>query len=80
MRIPDDELIELRTLANQKLRVQAGRLKPLAATLIDLFDGYEGGRLRVSRFDAQRLNVLNDTSRWQFRGQQEIMALADRLR
>ncbi len=79
LRIPDDELIELRTLTNQKLRVPAGRLKPLAATLIDLFDGYEGGRLRVSRFDAQRLNVLNDTSRWQFRGQQEIMALADRL-
>ena len=79
LRIPDDEMIELRTPANQKLRVPAVRLKPLAATLIDLFDGYEGGRLRVSRFDAQRLNVLSDTSRWQFRGQQEIMDLADRL-
>lgn len=80
LRIPDDELIELRTPTNKRLRVPAERLKPLAATLIDLFDGFDGGyRLRISRFDAQRLKALNDTSRWQFRGQEEIMSLAERL-
>ena len=80
LNIPDDELIELRTPTNKRLRVPAERLKPLAATLIDLFDGFDGGnRLRISRFDAQRLAALNDTSRWQFRGQDEIMALAERL-
>ena len=79
LKIADDEQIELRTPSNQRLRVPAGRLKPLAATLIDLFDGFDGGCLRISRFDAQRLKVLNDTSRWQFRGQEEIIALADRL-
>ncbi|MDR2452699.1 MAG: DEAD/DEAH box helicase [Candidatus Accumulibacter sp.] len=79
-KIPDGELIELRTPANRRLHVPAERLKPLAATLIDLFDGLDGGcRLRISRFDAQRLNALAGTGRWQFHGQEEIMALADRL-
>ncbi|MDR2787299.1 MAG: DEAD/DEAH box helicase [Candidatus Accumulibacter sp.] len=79
-KIPDDELVELRTPANKRLRVPAERLKPLAATLIDLFDGFDGGRrLRISRFDAQRLRVLRDTRRWQFRGPDEITALAGRL-
>jgi superfamily II DNA or RNA helicase len=80
LKIPDAELIELRTPTNKRLLVPAERLKPLAATLIDLFDVFDGGqRLRISRFDAQRLKVLCDTSRWQFRGQGEIMALAERL-
>ncbi|MDR0576690.1 MAG: helicase [Candidatus Accumulibacter sp.] len=80
LKIPDDEPIDLRTPADERLRVPAGRLKPLAATLIDLFDGFAGGsRLRISRFDAQRLDALRDIRRWQFRGQGEIVALADRL-
>ena len=79
LRIDDDEQIELRTPENKRLRVPAARLKPLALTLIDLFDGFDGRHLRISRFDAQRLKVLNDTSRWQFRGHEEIVALADRL-
>ena len=79
LKIDDDEPIELRTPRNLRLRVPAGRLKPIATTLIDLFDSFDGGRLKISRFDAQRLKVLSDTSRWQFRGQEEIVALADRL-
>jgi superfamily II DNA or RNA helicase len=82
LKISDAEPIELRTSANRRLRVPAERLKPLAATLIDLLDGFncvDGGRLRISRFDAPRLKALRDTHRWQFRGQREIMALADRL-
>ena len=80
-RIADDEMIELRTPANQRIRVPAGRLKPLAATLIDLFDGFMGGdTLRLSRFDAPRLAELTDTSRWQFKGQGDVLALADQLK
>ncbi|MFZ2855139.1 MAG: DEAD/DEAH box helicase [Rhodocyclaceae bacterium] len=80
-RIADDELIELRTPANQRIRVPAVRLKPLAATLIDLFDGFSGGdTLRLSRFDAPRLAELTDTSRWQFNGQGDVLALADQLK
>jgi superfamily II DNA or RNA helicase len=79
--ISDLEMIELKTPANQSIRVLAGRLKPLAATLIDLFDGFSGGEtLRVSRFDAPRLIELNDMSRWQFKGQGDVLALADQLR
>jgi len=78
--ISDDEMIELKTPANQRIRAPAGRLKPLAATLIDLFDGFSGGNtLRLSRFDAPRLAELSDTSRWQFRGQRDVTALASQL-
>jgi len=78
--IDDGETIELKTASNQRIRVQAGRLKPLAATLIDLFDGFSDGQtLRLSRFDAPRLAELNDRSRWQFRGQGDVFALADQL-
>lgn len=79
-RIADDEMVELKTPDNQRIRVAAARLKPLAATLIDLFDGFSGGNtLRLSRFDAPRLAELSDTSRWQFRGQADVLALADQL-
>ncbi len=79
-RMPDDEGIDLYTERGKRLRIPAGRVKPLAATLIDLFDGFAGGpNLRLSRFDAPRLAELSDTSRWEFRGQGDIMAMADRL-
>jgi superfamily II DNA or RNA helicase len=79
--VPDDESIELHTASGKRLRVPAGRIKPLAATLIDLFDGFTGGdTIRLSRFDAPRLADLNDTSRWQFKGQSDVFAMADKLR
>ncbi len=79
--IPDEEGVELLTPSGRRLRAPAARLKPLASTLIDLFDGFTGGNtLRLSRFDAPRLKALSsDLSRWQFRGESDIMALAERL-
>ena len=78
--IPDDEPVELLTPLRQRVRVPASRIKPLAITLIDLFDGFSGGdTLRVSRFDAPRLSELTDTSRWQFKGHGDMLALADQL-
>ena len=78
--IADNEKIQLKSAQGQRLSIEAGRLKPLAITLIDLFDGYSGGAtLRLSRFDAPRLIELNNTARWQFRGQRDIMDMADRL-
>ena len=81
--IEDREMIELVTPSSQhigRIRAPAWRLKPLAGTLIDLFDGFSGGNtLRLSRFDAPRLAELNDSSRWRFRGQRDVQALADQL-
>ncbi|MEF8702213.1 MAG: DEAD/DEAH box helicase [Candidatus Accumulibacter sp. UW26] len=78
--IPDGELIELVTPASLRIRAPAWRLKPLAATMIDLFDGFPGGTsLRLSRFDAPRLAELNDSSRWRFQGQSDLLALAEQL-
>ncbi|EXI71593.1 MAG TPA: DEAD/DEAH box helicase [Candidatus Accumulibacter phosphatis] len=78
--VADGEMVELVTAAGLRIRVPAGRLKPLAATLIDLFDGFAGGNsLRLSRFDAPRLTELNDSARWRFRGQRDVLALAEQL-
>ncbi|MDR3352462.1 MAG: DEAD/DEAH box helicase [Zoogloeaceae bacterium] len=78
--IASDEMIELLTEDDVRLRVPAERLKPLARLLIDLFDGYQGGSLKLSRFDAARLEILEDKSRWQFQGPDSIISLAERLR
>ncbi|WP_303786205.1 DEAD/DEAH box helicase [Azovibrio restrictus] len=78
--IAPDEGVELVTEDERRLRVPAERLKPLARLLIDLFDGYKEGPLRLSRLDAPRLEELQDRSRWQFRGPDSVFALAERLK
>jgi len=79
--IPDAEIVALFTDDGRRLKVKAERIKPLLRLLIDLFDGYREGEttLRLSRFDATRLDSFRDTSRWQFRGDDSIFALAERL-
>lgn len=78
--IPDSEMVDLISPNGPRIRAPAGRLKVLAATLIDLFDGFSGGTtLRLSRFDAPRLAELNDSSRWRFCGQNDVLAMASRL-
>jgi len=80
--IPDSDPVYLITEAGHRLKVAAERIKPLARLLIDLFDGYREGAttLRLSRFDSPRLDPFKDTSRWQFRGNDSILALAERLK
>ncbi|QAU23816.1 helicase [Dyella sp. M7H15-1] len=78
--IGDDEMIELRTPNNERLRMQAARIKPIMRVLIDLFEGLGSGEnLRVSTLDLGRLQALHDTGRWQFHGDSAIQALAKRL-
>ncbi|MDP2832042.1 MAG: DEAD/DEAH box helicase [Pseudomonadota bacterium] len=80
-RIPADEAVILHTPAGERVRVAAERIKPLASTLIDLFDALPaGGELRVSALDAPRLDFLNDPARWQFKGEEEIFRMARRLK
>ncbi|SIT39734.1 putative helicase [Paraburkholderia ribeironis] len=82
--IADDEPIELKTEENKRLRLRADRLKPVVRVLVDLFDALggtlaEGAPLRVPAVDAGRLDALNSTGRWQFRGDDSIRQLAQRL-
>jgi len=78
--IADDEAIELTTDVGERLRLRADRLKPVVRVLIDLFEGLGDGAMRVSRFDAGRLEALSDTGRWQFHGDDSLRQLAQRLR
>ncbi|MDR2678585.1 MAG: DEAD/DEAH box helicase, partial [Zoogloeaceae bacterium] len=80
--IPADEMVTLTTEDGRRLRVEAERLKPIARMLIDLFDGYREGdeTLRLSRWDAARLDTLREQGRWQFKGPEAVLALAERLK
>jgi len=78
--VADDEHIVLTLPDGQRVGVPAGRIKPLAATLIDLFDTRPGEALKLSRLDAPRLDALSDMARWQFRGFETVQTLARRLR
>ncbi len=78
--MPDSEFIELQTQDGKRIRVTAGRLKPIATTLIDLFDTIPMGKLRVAKLDAPRLAELADMQRWQFKGMAAVQELAQRLR
>jgi superfamily II DNA or RNA helicase len=81
-RILDKEKIELVSDDGQIIRVSAERLKPIAATLMDLFGVRQvPERLRISRLDAPRLtDLLSDTSRWQFKGADALQQIAERLK
>ena len=78
--IADDEQIELQGPQGGRIRIPAERIKPLARTLIDLFDGPGGEQtLRVPRADAARLTALGDLPDWQLHGTHAASELARRL-
>jgi superfamily II DNA or RNA helicase len=78
--LADDTPIDLVTPDGARVRVPAERLKPIARTLIDLFDGRPSDSLRVSKLDAPRLAELTDMKRWKFKGAQAVRNLAARLK
>jgi superfamily II DNA or RNA helicase len=78
-RIADDAPVILTTADGTRLRMPAGRIKPLARTLIDLFDAPPGdGPLRLSRLDAPRLEALNEG--WRIEGMAAVTRFARELR
>jgi superfamily II DNA or RNA helicase len=80
--IGDAETFDLKTDRGERLRLTAQRLKPLVRVLIDLFDtdAPRASPLRISRWDAGRLDALEGLGRWQFHGDVSIRDLAQRLR
>ncbi len=82
--MPDKAAVILTTPSGSRLRVPAGRIKPLALTLIDLFDKPPGdGELRLSKLDAPRLAAMAasmaDMQRWQFKGADAVTRMARNL-
>jgi superfamily II DNA or RNA helicase len=80
----DKSAVILTTPSGSRLRVPAGRIKPLALTLIDLFDKPPGdGELRLSKLDAPRLAAMAasmaDMQRWQFKGADAVSQMAKSL-
>ena len=77
----DDEAIALELPEGGTVRVPAQRLKPLARTLIELFDTRAGvEEVRLSRFDVARIDALAGMERWQFKGMDAVASLADKLK
>ncbi|MEW6676694.1 MAG: DEAD/DEAH box helicase [Pseudomonadota bacterium] len=79
-RIKNTELVQLTLPGGRRVRVTAERIKPLATTLIDLFDNVPAsGELRVTQLDAPRLEALTDTRHWQFKGADAVRVMAEKL-
>lgn len=80
-KMKDTEAVELLLPDGGRVRVDAERIKPLARTLIELFDGKMGsGEIRLSRYDVARIDALVGMERWQFKGMEAIKDLANKLK
>lgn len=77
-KIKDDAQFFFETPQGKRFAIPANRLKPIASTLMDLFNGNEN--IRISALDAPRLADLIETRQnWQFKNSDEIIAMAKRL-
>lgn len=80
-KMKDAETVELLLPNGGRVRVEVDRIKPLARTLIELFDGkMSTGEIRISRFDVARIDALVGMERWQFKGVGAVIELANKLK
>ncbi len=79
-KMDDNEHIELLLPGGGRVGVCADRIKPLARTLIELFDSGADGGIRLSRYDVARIDALAGMERWQFKGMDSVKSLANKLR
>lgn len=73
--IANEEIIFLKQPGSAKVGVEAQRLKHIVGTLIDLFSR-QSDRLRLSAFDAGRVQALIGDSQWDTTGLDKVMDLA----
>lgn len=78
-RMRDEDTTDLFTAEGERILVQTGRIKPLARTLVDLFDQPDTSPLKVSRMDAPRLTDALD-AHWTRAGFRSLEQWVDRLR
>ena len=78
--MPDAERVELQLPDGGRVNIPAERIKPLARTLIELFDGKGGAEIRMSRYDVARIDALVGMERWQFKGADAVQNLAHKLK
>ncbi len=78
--IADSEMLLLNGLNGERIQAPAGRIKPLARTLIDLFDVQDVGPLKLSKLDTPRLADLAENAHWQWHGAQHALDMAARIR
>jgi superfamily II DNA or RNA helicase len=81
--LDDNEPFVLRDEENRRLiRVPAGRLKPIFATLLELFDSplESDGQLRLPRHASAVLSDLAENQQLSFIGGERLRALAERMR
>lgn len=76
----DSEVIDLLLPDGGRVRVTADRIKPLARTLIELFDDHTGSEILLSSFDLDRIATLVGMERWQFNGMEAVINLANKLK
>jgi superfamily II DNA or RNA helicase len=78
--IHNDEQIVLIDAENRRVGVAAERLKPLARTLIDLFDKLPtSGTLHVSKYDAERIAAITEEGEWRSDGLDAVQRFAATL-
>ncbi|MEW6025526.1 MAG: DEAD/DEAH box helicase [Pseudomonadota bacterium] len=78
--IRNGEMVALHAPDGTRIHAPATRIKPLAATLIDLFDTVPDGALRLSKLDAPRLEALAGNAAWNRSGQDTVLAFARLLK
>jgi len=76
----DSEAIELLLPDGVRVSATAERIKPLARTLIELFDHNIGSEILVSSLDLDRIVTLAGMERWQFKGMDAVTDLANKLK
>lgn len=73
--IDDDEVVLLQQPGFPKITVEAGRLKRIVGTLIDLFSR-KSATLRLSAYDAGRVKTLLEGDSWDTTGLDHVLELA----